>query len=107
MAIQIMPISDLRRKTSDVLTEIKEGQDVYITHYGRPVAVLVSYEHYEHLQAQLKDLKARIRRQTMADSDVSQPAADYTVRLASLHREVWDDIDTGVYLHEEREAWQD
>lgn len=106
MAIKIKPISDLRRKTSDVLTEIREGEDVYITHYGRPVAVLVSYEHYERLQAQVKELKARLKRQTTADGAARQPITDHTARLAGLHREVWDDVDTGAYLQEEREAWE-
>jgi prevent-host-death family protein len=107
MAIKIMPISDLRRKTSDVLSEIQEGQDVYITHYGRPVAVLVSYEHYERLQAQVKELRARIKRQTTADDAAGQPITDYTTHLAGLHREVWEGVDTGTYLQEEREAWED
>lgn len=35
-----------------------------------------------------------------------QPA-DYVHYLAGLHREIWQDIDTTVYLNEEREAWQE
>lgn len=48
-----MPISDLRRKTSDVLNVVREtGDAVYITQHGRPVVVLVDYERYEQLLAQ-------------------------------------------------------
>ena len=37
---------------------------------------------------------------------IPQPR-DYVAHLAGLHREVWADLDTGTYLHEEREAWSD
>jgi prevent-host-death family protein len=48
-----MPVSDLRRKTSDVLNVVREtGDAVYITQHGRPVVVLVDYERYEQLLAQ-------------------------------------------------------
>jgi len=50
MAVKIMPISDLRRKTNDVIQAVREGGDaVYITQHGRPIVVLVDYEHYERL----------------------------------------------------------
>lgn len=53
MSTQIMPVSDLRRKTSDVLNVVREtGDAVYITQHGRPVVVLVDYERYEQLLAQ-------------------------------------------------------
>jgi AbrB family looped-hinge helix DNA binding protein len=35
---------------------------------------------------------------------IPQPQ-NYTARLAGLHREVWQDIDTTAYLQEERDAW--
>jgi len=35
---------------------------------------------------------------------IPQPQ-DYTARLAGLHREVWQGIDTTAYLQEERDAW--
>ena len=31
---------------------------------------------------------------------------DYVAHMAGLHREVWADLDTTVYLQEEREAWE-
>ena len=53
MSTQIMPVSDLRRKTSDVLNVVREtGDAVYITQHGRPLVVLVDYERYEQLLAQ-------------------------------------------------------
>ena len=30
---------------------------------------------------------------------------DYAARLAGLHREVWEGVDTTAYLQHEREAW--
>jgi prevent-host-death family protein len=52
-----MPISDLRRQTSQVIRSVQnEGDVVYITQHGRPAAVLVDYERYEALLAQLEDL---------------------------------------------------
>ena len=50
MATKIMPVRDLRRKTSEVLDGLRdEEKEVYVTRYGHPVAVLVDYEHYERL----------------------------------------------------------
>jgi AbrB family looped-hinge helix DNA binding protein len=31
--------------------------------------------------------------------------SDYTLRLAGLHKEVWDGLDMTRYLQEERDAW--
>ena len=57
MATKIIPVSDLRRKTSDVIKSVQsEGQAVYVTQHGRPAVVLVDYETYENLMAQLEDL---------------------------------------------------
>jgi len=64
MSTKIMPASDLRRKVSQTIKELQHAardEAVYITHHGRPQAVLVSYEHYEHLREQAR------RRMTPAD----------------------------------------
>ena len=37
---------------------------------------------------------------------IPQPE-DYVARMAGLHREVWQGLDTTAYLREEREAWND
>jgi prevent-host-death family protein len=104
MSTKIMPISDLRRKTSQVLKILQEeGEDVYVTHYGRPVAVMVDYERYEELLARVEVLSERLRRRKAT----AEPIEDHTARLAGLHREVWDGVDTDAYVREEREAWED
>ncbi|MBU0511200.1 MAG: type II toxin-antitoxin system Phd/YefM family antitoxin [Chloroflexi bacterium] len=57
MTTKIIPISDLRRKTSEVIREVREGGDaIYVTQHGRPSVVLVNYEAYEAIQAQLEDI---------------------------------------------------
>ena len=57
MTTKIMPISDLRRQAGQLIKMVREGGDVvYITQHGRPAAVLVDYEQYEALLAQLEDL---------------------------------------------------
>lgn len=58
MSANIVPISDLRRQASKVVKQVREGDDVvYITQHGRPAAVLIDYEQYEALLAQLETLK--------------------------------------------------
>jgi prevent-host-death family protein len=53
MATKIMPVSDLRRQTSQVIQSVlHDGDVVYVTQYGRPTVVLVEYEQYEALLAQ-------------------------------------------------------
>ena len=57
MTTKIMPVSDLRRKVSQTIKELQHAardEAVYITQHGRPQAVLVSYEHYEHLREQAR-----------------------------------------------------
>jgi prevent-host-death family protein len=99
-----MPISDLRRQASRILDLLEqEGDAVYITHYGRPVAVMVDYERYERLLARLDELTQKIERYTAAQESVT----DYTAHLAGLHHEVWDGIDTDAYLRQERDAWEE
>ncbi|HEY88727.1 MAG TPA: type II toxin-antitoxin system Phd/YefM family antitoxin [Thermoflexia bacterium] len=103
MSTKIMPISDLRRKASHVLAMLKqEGDAIYITHYGRPVAVMSDYEHYERLLARLAELTA----QQQKSVTTSEPITDHTGQLAGLHREIWESVDTDAYLQEERDAWE-
>jgi prevent-host-death family protein len=57
MATKIMPVTDLRRDTSRILKSVREDGDVvYITQHGRAAAVLLDYEQYQALLAQLEDL---------------------------------------------------
>ena len=60
MSTNIVPISDLRRQASQVVNTVQEGGVVYITQHGRPAAVLVDFEAYEALLAELDTLKAEV-----------------------------------------------
>jgi len=81
MAAKIIPVSDLRRKTSDVIEIVQSGgQVVYVTQYGRPVVVMVDYEEYETLMAQLEDLSDLASLEAAAD----EPARSYDEFLAGL-----------------------
>lgn len=104
MYTKIVPVSDLRRKTSDVIDMVREGSDaVYITQHGRPVVVVVDYTRYEALLTQVKVLSEH------AEHPVSPAASapSYTTRLAGLHQGVWEGVDTDTYLRQERDAWED
>jgi len=97
-------VSELRRTLRAVLDDLGEDVDaVYVTRYGHPVAVMVDYEHYEQLLAQLDALTQRLDRVTAT----AEPTTDYTAHLAGLHYEIWDGIDTEAYLQRERDAWED
>lgn len=92
MAVKIMPISDLRRRTTDVIEAVQAGGDaVYITQHGRPIVVLVDYARYEQLLHQ---------------AQAAAPTGTYTDYLAGLHQEIWEGVDTTAYLQEERDAWE-
>ena len=59
MATKIIPVSDLRRQTKQIIQTIHESGDVvYVTQHGRPTIVLLGFEAYEALQAQLAASKA-------------------------------------------------
>lgn len=103
MYTKIVPVSDLRRKTNDVIDMVREGSDaVYITQHGRPVVVVVDYARYETLLTQAKMLSEQVEHP--ASSKAS--ATSYTTRLAGLHQGVWEGVDTDTYLRQERDAWE-
>ena len=81
MSTKIIPVSDLRRKTSDVIKAVQSGgQVVYVTQHGRPAVVLVDYEHYETLMAQLEDLSDLVS----LEAAVDEPTRPYDEFLAEL-----------------------
>jgi prevent-host-death family protein len=90
---KIVPVSDLRRKTSDVINAVREDGEVYVTQYGRPIVVLLEVEQYENLLRQC------------IDTVTPKPPDSHTDHLAGLHREIWQGIDTDAYLKQERDAW--
>lgn len=87
MSTKIMPISDLRRQTSQIIQTIRDGGDVvYITQHGRPTAVLVNYEAYETLLAQLEDLTDLVSLEA-AETETDR---DYEAFLAEMNVEIAD-----------------
>ncbi len=81
MSTTIMPVSDLRREAGRVIKRLQEsGETVYITQHGRPTAVLVEYEQYESLLAQLEDLADIVSIETA----VAEPERDYEAFLAEM-----------------------
>lgn len=81
MATKIMPVSDLRRQTSSVIRTVREDNDVvYITQHGRPAAVLVDFEQYEAMLAQLEDAADLT---SLVDAE-NEPERDYGAFLAEM-----------------------
>lgn len=77
MSTQIMPVSDLRRKTSDVIHAVHGKADViYITQHGRPAVVLVDYARYEQLMAELEDLSDQASLE-VAQNEPVRPYQDF------------------------------
>jgi prevent-host-death family protein len=88
MATKIIPVSDLRRKTSDVIRAVRsEGQVVYVTQHGRPAVVLVDYEDYEALMAQLEDLSDLASLEAAADEPV-RPYKEFLAEKSSSGTDV-------------------
>jgi len=58
---KIIPISDLRQKTSAVLKEVSSGDAIFITQRGRAAAVMVSMKTYERSQHELDILRLLAR----------------------------------------------
>jgi prevent-host-death family protein len=54
---KIIPVSDLRQNTSDVLKDLSGGDPVFITQRGRAAAVMVSMKAYENSQRELDILR--------------------------------------------------
>lgn len=78
MGTRIMPVSDLRRKTSEVLNDLRdEENEVYVTRYGHPVAVLVDYEHYERLKELSERAEAAAPTEPSKKSHHPRPGAQY------------------------------
>lgn len=84
MGTKIMPVSDFRRKASEVLVALREGGDVvYITQHGRPAAVLVDYDKYEAMIEELEDLADL----AAIEAAVDEPDRDYEAFLAEVEEQ--------------------
>ena len=83
MGIQTVAVSDLRRRTSDLIKAVREeGEAVYVTRYGRPVVVLVEVQAYRALRAQLEELSDLVSLGAAA----GEPVRPYDDFLAELGR---------------------
>ena len=97
MGTKIMPISDLRRKTSEVLDDL-DGQEpeVYVTRYGHPVAVLVDYDHYERLKARSEQAETLSPTASSETHYHPRPGAQYpTVATPPSSLKNWHDLIEG------------
>lgn len=93
MTTKIVPVSDLRRKTSELLKQIQhEGDVIYVTQHGRPKAVLLDYDYYETLLAQLEDLSDLASLEAAAD----EPTRPYEEFMTELGLPVEDDTPVAV-----------
>jgi prevent-host-death family protein len=82
----ILPVSDLRVQAKEILKQARK-QPVVITQNGRPSAVLISYEEYNKMVAQMMQLAAYQQEERTIWSSLSEE---------SLQR-VWDNPEDAVY----------
>jgi prevent-host-death family protein len=100
MATKIMPVSDLRRQTSQVIQSVlRDGDVVYVTQYGRPTVVLVEYEQYEALLAQSEQTVPTQAAEIEASRETTvaitvQLSAEEARRL--VNREIVPELGTGL-----------
>jgi len=81
MAERTVPMSELRRRAGALLNEVSSSEEpLYVTLHGRPAVVLLGYDAYEALIAQLEDLadQAGLR------SAVNEPARPYEEFVAEM-----------------------
>jgi prevent-host-death family protein len=92
MGTRIMPVSDLRRKTSEVFDDLQdEENEIYVTRYGHPVAVLVDYEYYERLKESSR--RAEVKAKVIKEQRYPRPGAQYpTVANSPASLKEWLDL---------------
>jgi prevent-host-death family protein len=56
MTVATMPITELRRKTREILVRVKRGP-IVVTRRGRPEAIVIGYDDYKEMTAQLEELQ--------------------------------------------------
>ncbi len=56
MTVNVIPITDFRKQSKDVLAKVREGP-VVLTQRSRPAAVLVEYETYRQREERLEELE--------------------------------------------------
>ena len=81
MTTRILPITDLRRDTSRIVQAVQEkGDVVYITQHGRAAVVILDYEQYEALLAQLEALSDM----AAIDEAAGEPVRSYEAFMAEM-----------------------
>ncbi len=73
---RIIPVSDLRKNTSDVLKDLSTGDTVFITQRGRAAAVMVSMKAYENSQHELDILRLLARGEKEIDAGAGHELGD-------------------------------
>lgn len=88
MTTQILNSDDARTRWRDILDAANRGEDVVITRYGKPTAVVIPIADYEALQEELEDLRAARRAQAALeawrrDSGRGRPYAEVRAELVA------------------------
>ncbi len=90
MATKIVTVSDLKANLASVIVQLAtDVTPIYVTQYGKPSAVLMSYEEYEALQEKLEDLEdALAMREALASPEEEAMSLDKyeRQRLVQLRR---------------------
>ena len=90
MATKIVTVSDLKANLASVMAQLAaDATPIYVTQYGKPSAVLMSYEEYEALREKLEDLEdALAMREALASPEEEAMSLDKyeRQRVAQLRR---------------------
>ena len=81
MTMRIVPIGELRRQLGRIVRAVhEEGDVVTFTRHGRPAIILVKFEQFAGLLAQLEELS------DLADlgAAAGEPERDYEAFLATM-----------------------
>lgn len=73
---KIIPVSDLRQKTKEVINNVSSGEPVFITQRGRATAVIISLKAYEHSQHELDILLLLARGEKEIEAGVGYELED-------------------------------
>ncbi len=97
MDTKTISVSELRRTLRAVLDGLGEDVDaVYVTRYGRPVAVMVDYDHYERLKARSEQAETLSPTASSETQYHPRPGAQYpTVATPPSSLKNWHDLIEG------------
>ena len=86
MAVRVVDSSWVRIHWREALDAARAGDDTVIEHYGKPMAVVVSYADWQALQDELDDLRAARRAQAayeawQRDPSLGQPWSEVKAEM--------------------------